>query len=164
MSISILDNLTGRKTTFAPEPRRRRRRGWGTYIAPIERRTAGAADMCLKHGWSVKRAASVFTCCAAYINLAKTLTDSDRAKLARGELRMAALWRDYRRRLAERRAQAEAAAQAEREAQARVRAVDGVLTAVGLDRVVERIVTVFGPEPLMAALDRLTAPPAVAAE
>ena len=49
-------------------------------------------------------------------------------------------------------------------ARSRCRAVDSVIETVGLDQVINRIVTHFGPEPLMVALDALTAPQRVAAE
>ena len=158
MSISIIDNRSGLKTTFGPEPRRRRRRRRGDgYRAPISRVwTAIGADMCIKYGWSVRRAAAVFCSNPSYIGRAKSLSATDRARLARGELRIAELWKDYRRRLDERRAQRlaaerEAKVRAEREAQ--TRAIDGLLASVGIDRIVDRIINAFGPEPLLEELD-----------
>ena len=78
------------------------RRRWGSYRRSIEQRAAAAAIM-IKDGWGPEReAAGLFSVCPTYVALARKLSDADRGRLARGELKLAALWQNYRRRLAER--------------------------------------------------------------
>jgi hypothetical protein len=80
------------------------------------------------------------------LGLARQLNDDDRLKLARGELKLSALWRNYRRHLAERRAQ---------RLVAECEAADAKL---------DRLIARYGADRIMAALDRVTAPQRVAAE
>jgi hypothetical protein len=160
-------DFTGNATRRAARQGRRRRRRGG-YRLSIERRAAVAAFVVKECGWSAKQAAGLLCVNQAYVGLARQLSDDDWLRLARGELKLAAVYKDHRQCLAERRAERMAAAceaevQAEREAE--VRALDDVLLGpVGIDRVVDRIVSHFGPQPLLAALDAITAPHAVAAE
>jgi hypothetical protein len=142
-----------RRDRRAQQSRRRRRY---RHCLPIERRAAIAAGMIKQNGWTAKQAAGVFCVNPTYVGLAQHLNDVDRLRLARGELRLSQLHKEHQQRLAERRAQRlaaerEAKVQAEREAQ--IRAVDAILQTVGFDRVVDRIVTHFGPEPLLKELD-----------
>jgi hypothetical protein len=116
----------------------RRRRN--SYRASIERRAAMAAGMIKESGWSIRQAAGAFCVNAAYLGLARQLNDDDRLKLARGELKLSALWRNYRQRLAESRA-CEAA-----------------------DARLDRLIARYGADRIMAALDRVTAPQRIAAE
>jgi hypothetical protein len=89
-------------------------------------------------GWTAKQAAAAFCVNASYVSLARHLSDSDRLRLARGELKLSALWKDHRQRAAERRA-----SPAEHEA-----------TGAKLDRLIAR----YGADRIMTALDRVTAP------
>jgi hypothetical protein len=82
---------------------RQARRRRHSYCATIERRAAMAAGMIKQSGWSTRQAAGAFCVNAAYLGLARQLNDDDRLKLARGELKLSALWRNYRERLAARR-------------------------------------------------------------
>jgi hypothetical protein len=145
----IFDNITTIKI-----PRRRRRRG--SYRSSIERRAATATIMIKDRGWGAKQAAALFCVNRAYLGLALHLTNDDLVKLARGELKLATLWQDHRRHLAERRAQRvaeERAAKVQAECEAQVRAVDDVLERVGVDCLVDRLVTRSGPQDLLEELD-----------
>ena len=128
------------------------------YHLPIERRAAVAAGMILQNGWTQKQAAGLLCVNPAYVGLVQRLDDVVRLKLARGELKLAPIWKAYRASLAERRAQrlaAEREAQVKAEREEQVRAVDTVLETVSFDRVVERIIGRFGAEPLLEELDIL---------
>jgi hypothetical protein len=145
---------------------RRRRRAFYTNLS-IERRAVVAVGMVRENGWTAQQAAGL--CCVnpTYISLARQLSDADRVKLTCGELRLAQLWRDYRRRLAERRAQRLAAeretrVQAEREAleaqvraqhEAQARELDSLFDCVGVDRVIDRFVGHYGLGGAFQALD-----------
>jgi hypothetical protein len=137
---------------------RRRRRAFYTNLS-IERRAVVAAGMVRESGWTAQQAAGL--CCVnpTYVGLARQVSDEDRLKLARGELRLARLWKDYRRDLAERQAkrlaaEREAQMKAEREEQARV--IHACLDRVGLDRLMEQIVCRFGFEAPCEELDILS--------
>jgi hypothetical protein len=188
-----MDQLVDNITTIKVTPRRRR--GGGGYCFPIGCRAAYAADMVKERGWSAKRAAALFCVSPTYLGLALKLGVDDQGRLARGELKLSDLHKDNLRRLFERRARRlaeERAARVQAERARAVAAVDGVLESVGLDCVVDRIVSRNGPRELleeldvalqrrgqdlpalvvavcrpdrvMGALDLLTAPHAVAAE
>jgi hypothetical protein len=138
--VEINGNATRRAVR---QPRRRR----NSYRLPIERRAAAAARMVEFWGWVPKEAAGAFCVNPVYLNVARQLSDDDRLKLDRGELKLSHLYKDYRQRLAERRAQRLAA---EREAKVQTK----------LDRFIAR----YGADRIMAALDRVTAPQRQAAE
>jgi hypothetical protein len=157
----------------APQARRRRR-AFYTNLS-IERRAVVAAGMVRESGWTAQQAAGL--CCVnpTYVSLVRQLSDADRVKLTCGELRLAQLWRDYRRRLAERRAQRlaaerearvqaerEARVQAEREArearvqaqhEAQTRELDSLFDCVGVDRVIDCFVGHYGLGGAFQALD-----------
>ena len=166
-----------------------------SYCSSIERRAALAAGMIKESGWTAKQTAGAFCVSPTYLGLALKLGDPDRLRLARGELKLSALHKDHLQRLTERRAQRlaeERAARVQAERAREVAAVDGVLESVGLDCVVDRIVSrngprdlieeldvalqrrgqdfarvlagVLGPDRLMGALDLITAPSASAAK
>ena len=105
-------------------------------------------------GWRPKRASSLFGVYRSYVDLARKLSDADRSRLYRGELKLAALHKDYCRHLAERRAQRLAAEQ-----EAKVQALREANDA-RLDQLIAR----YGADRIMAALDRVTAPQRQAAE
>jgi hypothetical protein len=123
--------------------------------------------MVRESGWTAQQAAGL--CCVnpTYVSLVRQLSDADRVKLTYGELRLAQLWGDYRRRLAERRAkrfaaEREARAQAEREArealvraqhEAQTRELDSLFDCVGVDRVIDRFVGHYGLGGAFQALD-----------
>jgi hypothetical protein len=119
------------------------RRPYGSYQFSIERRAVVAVGTAEQNGWPTKQAAGLFSVCPAYVDLVRRLGADDRLRLVRGELRLAQLHKDYRQRLAERRAQRlaakrEAEAQAEREA---------------LNRTIDSLVGHFGVGGLFQALD-----------
>jgi hypothetical protein len=148
----MLDNVANNVGPAVSQPRRRRQ----DYRSPIGRRAAAAVIMIRDWGWGAKEASALFCVNRSYLNLVRKLTDADRRRLVRGELTLAALWREHCRELAERRAQRiaaerEAKVKAEREAQ--TLAVDDVLETVGLDRIVDRIVSRNGPEDLLEELE-----------
>jgi hypothetical protein len=169
------------ESVYRPPQRRRQRvsvrRRRGSYQHPIERRAVVAAGMVEQNGWTQKQAAGLCCVNVAYVGLVQRLNDEDRLRLSRSEIKLSHLWKNYRRDLAERRAKRlaayaevqaqaerearEAQVRAEREAQVRAereeqgRAIDTVLGTVSFDRVVERIVAHFGPEPLLEELDIL---------
>jgi hypothetical protein len=135
-----------------------KRRPYGSYKLSIERRAVVAAGLAEQNGWPTRQTAGLLCVSQTYVNLVRRLDKSERVKLTRGELKLARLHKEHLQQLAERRAQRlaaerEAKVQAEREEQAR--AVDTVLETVSIDRVVERIVAHFGPEPLLEELDIL---------
>jgi hypothetical protein len=139
----------------AAAARSRRRRPRASYQATIERRTVIAADA-VKDGWTQKRAASVFCVNPVYVSLAGQASEDDRCRLLSGELKLAALLKDYRLRLAERRAkeadaQAWASVRADREAQAE--AIHTLLDRVGVDRLLDAITDRFGFTLLFDVLD-----------
>jgi hypothetical protein len=145
---------------------RRRRRAFYTNLS-IERRAVVAAGMVKENGWTAQQAAGL--CCVnpTYVSLARHLSDEDRLKLARSELKLSHLWKDYRRDLAERRAkrlaaEREAQAQAEREArealvqaehEAQTRELDGLFANVGVDRVIDCFLDHYGLGGAFQALD-----------
>jgi hypothetical protein len=109
----ITDNITGIKKTVVSRQLRRR----GSYRFSIGRRAAVAAGMVLENGWTAQQAAGLLCVNPIYVGLARHLGANDRLRLARGELKLSDVYKDHRRRLAERRAQRLAAAR-EAEAQA----------------------------------------------
>jgi hypothetical protein len=145
-------------------------------------------------GWTAKQAASVFCVSRTYIAIALRLSDADRLRLANDKLKLAALNRDYCRRLAEDRDQRLWREAEELQREAQVQAVEDYFEEVELDRLLDRVVALYRPEPLikelevalqrhghdlsqlvvsvsrsgpeglMAALDAATAPHAIAAE
>jgi hypothetical protein len=146
----IVDNISTIKVT----PRRRRRRG--NYCSSLERRAAVAAGMIEHDGWTARQAAGLVCVNPSYVSIVRHLGADDRLRVARGELKLSALYKDYRQRLAKRRAQRladERAAKVQAERAAQVAAVDGVLESVGLDCVVGRIVERHGPRQLLEELD-----------
>jgi hypothetical protein len=137
----------------------RRRVRSNSYISPIEHRAAAAAAM-IKDGWGARAASSLFCVNRNYVDIVRKLSDADRQRLYRGELKLADLHQDHLRQLAERRAErlaaareAQAQAKAHAKAEARTRAVDSVLETVELDRVIERILCRFGPTQLLEAIE-----------
>ena len=92
--------------TVQPNGRHRVRQA-STYRLPIERRAVVAAGMIEQNGWTQRQAAGL--CCVnpAYVGVVRRLTGEDRAKLARREIKLSHVWRDYRRGLAEQRANRE---------------------------------------------------------
>jgi hypothetical protein len=105
--------------------------------------------------------------------LARRLADADRRRLARSELKLAQVYRDYCQRLAGRRAQRERtkraaveATHARLEQSKRARRFGSGSTAVLSDSVIETIVREVGVDRIWRAVDRLTQPelPLVAAE
>jgi hypothetical protein len=135
------------------------RQAYGSYQLPIERRAVVAAGMVKQNGWTQKQAAGLLCVNPGYVGLVRRLNDEDRLKLARRELKLARLWKDYRHDLAERRAkllaaEREAQMKAEREEQARV--IHACLDRVGLDRLMEQIVCRFGFEAPLEELDILS--------
>jgi hypothetical protein len=134
------------------------RQAYGSYQLPIKRRAVVAAGMVKQNGWTQKQAAGLLCVNPGYVGLVGRLNDEDLLKLSRRELKLSRLWKDYRRGLAERRTKrlaVEREAQVRAERKAQVRAVDTVLETVSFDRVVERIMAHFGPEPLLEELDIL---------
>jgi hypothetical protein len=128
VKVEVNGNAT-RRTVRQP------RRPWGSYRAPLERRAAAAATMIEDHGWRPKKAAGLFGVCPTYVGLARQLSDADRWRLDHGELKLAVLWREYRRRLAERAPVSELS-----------------------DSQLEKLVSAAGPGRVLAVLDKLTAP------
>jgi hypothetical protein len=130
--------------------------GRQAYRLPIERRAVVAAGMVREHNWSQRQAAGL--CCVnpAYVSVAQRLSDDDRVKLARGELKLSRLWKNHLRELAEQRAQerAELIERAEREEQARD--IQACIDRVGLARLIEQIVARFGYELPLHELDVLS--------
>jgi hypothetical protein len=112
------------------------------YQLPIERRAIVAAGMVREHNWTQRQAAGLCCVNAGYVGLVQRLNEADQYKLIRGELTLARLWKDYRRRLAERKAK--------RLAEPTDGDIDATVAKLGVDRV-------------MSSLDRLTAPHAKAA-
>ena len=140
----------------APQSKNKRDRRGRRYQLPIAARAVLAAKMVSEHGWSQRQAAGLMCVPPCYVALVGRLNESDHWKLIRGELRLAPLWRDYRRGLAERRAQrlvAERKAEVKAAREEQDRMIDTVLQTVAFDRVVDRAVTQFGPEPLLEELD-----------
>ena len=84
-----------------------------SYKLPIEARAALAVDLIENGGWPLKDAAASLCVNRKYPMLARRLADADRRRLARSELKLAQVCRDYCQRLAELATQRE---QAEREA------------------------------------------------
>jgi hypothetical protein len=106
------------------------RQAYGSYQLPIERRAVVAAGMVREHNWTQRQAAGLCCVNAGYVGLVQRLNDEDRLRLSRSEIKLSHLWKNYRRGLAERRAErlaAEREAQAQAERKAQVRAVDTVL-------------------------------------
>jgi hypothetical protein len=135
------------------------RQAYGSYQRPIEQRAVVAAGMVREHNWTQRQAAGLCCVNAGYVGLVRRLNDEDRLKLSRSEVKLAHLWKDYRRDLAERRAkrlaaEREAEVRAEREEQARV--IHTCLDRVGLDRLMEQIVLRFGFEAPLEELDILS--------
>jgi hypothetical protein len=127
----------------ARQPRRRKR--WGSYMGTLSQRAIAAAEL-VREGWSQKEAAA--TCCvnAGYVSLVRRLTPEDRVQLAHNKVTLAELYRAYRHRLAERRAQ---------------RPFEWKSPA---DENIDRLIAKFGADRVMAALDRATQPERAAAE
>jgi hypothetical protein len=135
---------------------RQPRRPFYTNLS-IEQRAAVAARW-VDEGWPATKAAGLACVNPTYVWLAHRLNEDERSKLVSGELKLAWLHKEHCQYLAERRAQqvaAEREVQAQVEREEQVRAVDAVLGTVSFDRVVERIVANFGPEPLLEELDIL---------
>jgi hypothetical protein len=137
-------------------PVRQSRRRRGSYQRSIEQRAAIAGGMIKENGWTIKQAAGLFCVNSAYVSLVRGLSDDDRIKLARGELKLAQLHKDYCRRLAERRAQwlaAEREGQMQAEREAQMREIDSLFDCVGVDRIIDRFVDRFGRGCLFQVLD-----------
>jgi hypothetical protein len=134
-----------------------KRQSRNRYQLPsIEKRTVFAAKLVKQSGLTLKHAAALACVNVGYVSLVQRLSEDDRQKLSRGELKLASLWRDYCRGLAERRRQrlaAEREAEAQAECEAETSLVDHCLACVGFDRVVERIVMRFGLELVLEELD-----------
>jgi hypothetical protein len=88
------------------------RAAYGSYKAPIEARAAVAVDLIELVGCSVQEVAAALCVNPTYVRPACNLSVGDLSQLANGELTLAQVARDYRQRLAERRAQREQAASA----------------------------------------------------
>jgi hypothetical protein len=169
----------------------RRPAGQASYRLPIERRAVVAAGMIEENGWSQRQAAGL--CCVnpAYVSLVQHLNSEDRVKLARREIRLSHLWKNYRRDLAARKAE-RLAAEHKAKGEERARVADGCLDRVGFQCIFEQIVCrwdfdlplqvldllarranrdfveiiieTLGADRVMQALDQFTAPQRIAAE
>jgi hypothetical protein len=126
------------------------RRVSGSYKLTIEARAALAVGL-IENGWSQKDAAAALCVNDTYLRLARRLGDADRQRLARSELKLAQVHRDYYQRLADRRAKAA------RTIVVRVRR--NGRSAVLSDSVLENLVREVGVDRVWRALDRITAPP-----
>jgi hypothetical protein len=140
----------------------------GSYKLSIEARAALAVGLIENGGWLLKGAAASLCVNRTYLMLARRLKDADRRRLARSELKLAKVYRDYRQRLAEHATQRE---QTEREAAGleqpeRTKRLGNGGTAILSDSVIENIVREVGVDRVWRAVDRLTSPelPLVAAE
>jgi hypothetical protein len=134
------------------------RQAYGSYKLPIEARAALAVGLIESGGLSLKDAAAALCVNKTYLVLAQRLGDADRHRLARSELKLARVHRDYCQRLAEQRAQREQAGRTKSFG-------NGGITTLS-DSVIERIVREVGVDRIWRVIDRLTQPdlPLVAAE
>jgi len=139
----------------------------------LAQRAVAAVKLVTQRGWSQRTAAVVFGVSQGYISVVRRASTADRRRLARGEISLAELYRGrYRRqRPVPGREQSVAdpvlakwLAWRQRSEAENAVAVDDFMVSIGPDRVLERIVAKFGPEPLMASLDAVTKPTLVAAE
>ena len=115
----------------------------GSYRLPVERRAVVAAGWVREHNWTQRQAAGLCCVNAGYVSLVQRLSDQDRLRLARGELKLSHLWKKYRYDLAERRAQrlaAEMAAQAQAKREEQVRVIQACLDRVSFQYLFEEIV------------------------
>jgi hypothetical protein len=136
--------------------RSRQRRG--SYQDSVERRAAMAVAMMRENGWSAKHTSSLLCVCPPYLSIARHLSDDDLQKLARGEIRLATLYRDYVRLQAERRAQrlaAEREAEVRAARQAELQAIHACLDQVCLTRFLDGAVTRYGGADVLEELDIL---------
>lgn len=149
------------------------RRPYGSYRHTIESRAVRAVDL-VESGVSIKEVAAALCVCPFYVRLACNLSIADLLRLDSGELTLAEVARDYRQRLAERRAQREQAERDElqREAEAahelhaeweaeqgRVkRFANGNATPTLSDDVVENFVTEVGVDRVSRVVEKLTQP------
>jgi hypothetical protein len=115
-------------------------------------------------GWRNKMAGrpnkslGLFAVNPAYVNLVRHLSEEDRVKLARGELKLAHLHKEHVRRLAERRAQrlaAEREAEVHAARQAELQAIHACLDQVSLTRLLEQVVARYGGVDALEELDVL---------
>jgi hypothetical protein len=135
---------------------RQSRRTYGAYRYPLERRAVVAAGMAEQNGWPTKQAAGLFAVNATYVDLVRHLDAGERGKVARGELKLAQLYKNYQQRLAERRAQrlaVEQEAQEQAARQAELETVHACLDQVGLTCLVDQIVARFSEAALVDCFD-----------
>jgi hypothetical protein len=118
------------------------RRSWGSYKLPIEAR-ATLAIVLIERGWSLKAAAAALCVNQTYLRLARRLDAGDRWRLARGELKLAGVHRDYYQRL-------------EQSKPAKHFSNGGA--AILSDSVIENLVREVGVDRIWRAVDRLTQP------
>ena len=127
------------------------RQASGSYKLPIEARAALAVGLIENGGWSLKDAAASLCVNRTYLMLARRLDDDDRLRLARSELKLAQVYRDYRQQL---------------EQSERAKRFGNGGTAILSDAVIENIVREVGVDRVWRVVDKLTSPelPLVAAE
>jgi tRNA U54 and U55 pseudouridine synthase Pus10 len=117
--------------------------------------------MIVANGWTAKQAAGLLCVNPTYVGLARRLNADDRLRLARGQLRLAALYQDHPQRLAEHRAQrlaAEREAQVKAEREEQFREIDHALDCCvgnydGTVSFVDGFIERHGPRMLFEALD-----------
>ena len=134
--------------------RKRPRRAWGSYLGTIttEERTLAAVGLVETHDWPIRRASALCCTCLTNVYFVQSLGAADRALLAEGRVSISRLRKQHapllRRGVTAERAVKVSTAQTPA----------GTFDAASIGRLVDRIVTQFGPDILMSALDRATAP------
>jgi hypothetical protein len=134
---------------------RRRQRHIYSHMTAGQRAVVGV-ELIKERGWTANGAASVVCVNPAYIGLARRLGEDELEQLITGELTLAQINKEYRQRLAERRAQRR---QAEHEAQvyaarkAEAQAIEALLDEVPIGHLLDRVVGRFAWPSLLEELD-----------
>jgi hypothetical protein len=152
---TAVDTTNGHGASPSARQPRRGHRG-PSYQDSVERRAAMAVAMMRENGWSAKHTSSLLCVCPPYLSIARHLSDDDLQKLARGEIRLATLYRDYVRLQAERREQRQAAkreAQDQAARQAELETIHACLDEAGLTCLVDQIVARFSEAALVDCFD-----------